>query len=158
MSEHHQNCVAGKSCHRDCQAWKPPPRVSHSEVSHEGAEPVGAYVGRLQGESAPPLWERLDPGVMAALRTWDVSWPHPDAYHRYERAHLNLDRWTSDDGEAARGLDMVRTQVERARRKVVLHTNAEHRAKIVAAWVHESFPAVNDVREAAGLRGAMMCG
>jgi hypothetical protein len=95
---------------------------------------------------------------MEALRTWGVSWPHPESYHRYERAHHNLDRWTSDDGEAAQDLEAAQASVEQARRREVLHTNDKHRAEIVAAWVHESFPAVRNLRANVELDGGFGAG
>lgn len=91
---------------------------------------------------APPLWEECSPDHMKYLRSMGEVPQLPETYTAYERCYHSLDRWTSDDGEQATKLAEIILKRERTRMAKVLQTNADHRAKVVAAWVRDVFPAV----------------
>jgi hypothetical protein len=80
---------------------------------------------------------------MAYLREVGQVPPLPETYHRYDRDPVyNLDRYTADDGEHAVKLELDRYHRDRARTAKVLQTNPEHRAKVVAIWIRDTFPSV----------------
>lgn len=158
--QHHKACVPDRACHADCRAWQPSTRATHSAVVYydlksgravpdERGEVVRERgVGRLQGESAPPLWEHLDEGVLSWLRHWGVRPPRPEGYHAYERVVPGLDAWTSDDGKHAQELDRAVTGEEKARRRVVFE-NSEKSIRRVAEELRTVYPEVDRLLEMA---------
>lgn len=124
--------------------------VRHGDGGEVLAE---APLGRVKdGESAPPMWEACDPDHMAYLRSVGITPQLPETYTRYERGTAyNLDRYTANDGEHSVKLELARLARDRSRTAKILRTNEEHRAKVVATWVRDTFPGVamlDDVTDA----------